>query len=82
MTPILRVIGLFVNAISRSFERRADSFAVKKGYGEAMISALKKLSKDNLSDLNPHPFIVTTEYSHPTLSQRIDLVEKKIADNK
>ena len=82
MTPILRVIGLFVNAISRSFERRADSFAVKKGYGEDMISALKKLSKDNLSDLNPHPFIVTTEYSHPTLSQRIDLVEKKIADNK
>lgn len=82
MTPILRIVGLPVNAISRTFERRADSFAVKKGYGEAMISALKKLSKDNLSDLNPHPFIVTTEYSHPTLSQRISLVENKLSDNK
>ena len=55
MTPILRLVGLPINAISRAFERRADAFAVKKGYGADMIAALKKLSKDNLIDLNPHP---------------------------
>lgn len=53
-------------------ELRADAFAARNGYGEALISALKRLSGDNLSNLNPHPLIVKMEYSHPTLSQRIE----------
>lgn len=82
MTPIMTLIGIPINALSRRFERRADTFAVTKGYGPDMISALKKLSKDNLSDLNPHPFIVAMEYNHPTLSQRITLVENKTRSGK
>ncbi|MBP3377274.1 MAG: M48 family metalloprotease, partial [Clostridia bacterium] len=82
LTPIMKLIALPVNAFSRHCERRADTFAVKKGYGESMISALKKLSKDNLTDLNPHPFIVKIEHSHPTLSQRIALVEEKMRELK
>ncbi|MBR5253379.1 MAG: M48 family metallopeptidase, partial [Clostridia bacterium] len=62
-TPVLKLIALPVNAFSRSCERRADTFATRKGYGESMISALKKLSKDNLTDLNPHPFVVKVEHS-------------------
>ena len=52
----------------------ADAFAAKEGYGTALIEALKKLNRDALSDLNPHPLIVKLEYSHPTLSQRIDAI--------
>ncbi len=82
LTPVMKLVALPVNALSRRFERRADTFAVQKGYGESMISALKKLSKDNLTDLNPHPFIVKAEHSHPTLSQRISLVEEKMRNLK
>ena len=48
--------------------------AVKEGYGEELISGLKKLSKNNLADLAPSPLLVKLEYSHPTLSQRIDAI--------
>ena len=78
LQPIMTLVALPINAFSRHCERRADTFAVQKGYGESMISALKKLSKDNLTDLNPHPFIVKAEHSHPTLSQRITLVTEKM----
>lgn len=82
LTPVLKIISLPINAFSRHCERRADTFATRKGYGESMISALKKLSKDNLTDLNPHPFVVKIEHSHPTLSQRISLVEEKMKEAK
>ena len=38
-------------------------------------SALKKLSRENFSDLSPAPLLVALEYSHPTLSQRISAIE-------
>ena len=72
--PVSRVFDLFSNKISRTFEYQADAFAAKEGYGEALISALKRLNKDALSNLNPHPFVVALEHSHPTLSQRISAV--------
>ena len=48
----------------------------REGYGEALISSLKQLNRDALSDLNPHPLVVKILYSHPTLSQRIDAIRK------
>ncbi len=74
--PILTLVDIPMAVMSRKFEYRADAMAVSEGYGEDMISALTKLSRDNLSDLNPHPAIVALEYTHPTLSQRIAAVEK------
>ena len=49
----------------------ADAFAATEGYGDKLIAALKRLSKEALSDINPHPVKVVLDYSHPTLSQRI-----------
>lgn len=72
--PVSRVFDVISNGISRKFEYQADAFAAKEGYGESLIGALKQLSKDALSNLNPHPFVVTLEHSHPTLSQRIDSI--------
>ena len=77
--PLERGLSVIANRISRSHEYEADAFAAGEGYGEALISALRKLSRDSLSNLNPHPLIVRLEYSHPTLSQRIDAIEQVIA---
>lgn len=74
--PISKAFDLISNKISRTFEYQADAFAAKEGYGDALISALKRLSKDSLVNLNPHPFVVMLEHSHPTLSQRIDAIDK------
>ncbi|MBR6028738.1 MAG: M48 family metallopeptidase [Clostridia bacterium] len=63
--------GLVANAVSRRAEYRADAQAAEEGYTGALISGLKKLSRENLSDLSPDPLLVKLEYSHPTLSQRI-----------
>ena len=42
----------------------------------ASAVGLKKLAKENFADLSPHPLLVKLEYSHPTLSQRIDAIER------
>lgn len=71
MQAVMVPISIPLMAYMRRCEYRADAFAAQNGYGDALISALKRLSSDNLSNLNPHPLIVKLEYSHPTLSQRI-----------
>ena len=68
--------GILANARSRRAEYRADRQAVEEGYGEALISALKKLARENFAELAPSPLLVFLEDSHPTLSQRIDAIEK------
>ena len=64
-----------VNAMSRCAEYRADAQAAKEGYGTALITALKKLTRENFGDLSPDPLLVKLTYSHPTLSQRIAAIE-------
>lgn len=70
------LFSLVVNARSRRAEYRADAQAVREGYGDALISALKTLSRENLADLSPAPLLVKLSYSHPTLSQRIGAIRK------
>ncbi|MBP5136944.1 MAG: M48 family metallopeptidase [Paludibacteraceae bacterium] len=75
-TPISVVIGVLVNKFSRHNEYQADAFAAKHGLGEKLISGLKKLSVKSLSNLQPHPWYVSFYYSHPTLLQRIEAINK------
>ena len=75
-TPISIIIGLIVNIYSRKNEYEADKFAAENYNGEALGSALKKLSVKNLSNLTPHPLFVFFNYSHPTLLQRLDALKK------
>ena len=61
-----------ITAITRSMEREADRLSFElTGDNSTMISALVKLSKDNLSNLYPHPLYVTFHYSHPPVLERI-----------
>ena len=68
--------GMAVNAYSRHAEYRADQQAVEEGYGEALVIALKKLAKENFSNLAPSRALVVLEYSHPPLSERIAAITK------
>ena len=69
-TPISEITGLLMNYLSRKFEYQADDYAKMTYAAPPLISALKKLSKNNLSNLTPHPAYVFVHYSHPTLLQR------------
>ncbi|MDD3721094.1 MAG: M48 family metallopeptidase [Lutibacter sp.] len=69
-SPISEITSLFMNAFSRKFEYQADDYAKENFNANALISALKKLSKNSLSNLTPHPLYVKMHYSHPTLLQR------------
>jgi STE24 endopeptidase len=46
------------------------------GTSKPMINALKRLAKDNLSNLHPHPMYVWFYYSHPPLLERIEYLLK------
>jgi len=65
------------NYISRRFEKEADRFSFKMmGNKESISSALIKLSKDNLSNLHPHPLYAAFYYSHPPVVERIETINK------
>ena len=74
-TPISEMIGLIMNYLSRTFEYQADAYAKETYAAPPLISALKKLSKNSLSNLTPHPAYVFMHYSHPTLLQRIQKMQ-------
>ncbi len=70
-SPISTIMGLLLNVLSRKYEYEADAFAGNHAGANNLITALKNLSVNNLSNLNPHPWYVFFHYSHPTLLQRI-----------
>ncbi|MFD1064075.1 M48 family metallopeptidase [Winogradskyella litorisediminis] len=75
--PISELTGLSMNYFSRKFEYQADDYAKNTYKAEPLISSLKKLSKNSLSNLTPHPAYVFVHYSHPTLLQRIKKMKAK-----
>ncbi len=76
-TPIELFLSIFMQQLSRKHEFEADQFAAETiGETEPLITALKKLCVQNLSNLTPHPFYVFLNYSHPPLLQRIEAIKK------
>ncbi len=60
------------NYFTRRHEFEADRFSCGlTGNSQSMISTLVKLSKDNLSNLHPHPLYAAFYYSHPPVLERI-----------
>ncbi len=70
-SPISGITGLLMNHLSRKFEYQADNYAKTTYRPQPLISSLKKLNKNSLSNLTPHPAYVWIHYSHPTLLQRV-----------
>ena len=78
--PINLIFSILINSLSRRHEYQADIFAItsyKKP--EAFITALKKLTVDNLTLLTPHPLKVFLYYSHPPVLERIKVIRKFMA---
>ena len=76
-TPISMILSVISNIFSRKHEYQADRFAVKTYPDpEAFITALKKLTSDNLSNLTPHPVKVFLDYSHPPILERIKAIRE------
>ena len=71
-SPISELTGLVMNYFSRQFEYQADDYAKQTFAALPLISSLKKLSKNSLSNLTPHPAYVFVHYSHPPLIDRIE----------
>lgn len=79
-TPVELLLSILMNILSRKHEFEADRFASRTTAGpEPLISALKKLSVNNLSNLRPHPFYVFLNYSHPPVLQRIEHMRAETA---
>ena len=74
-SPISEITSLIMNVFSRKFEYQADDYAKNTYKAEPLISSLKKLSKNSLSNLTPHKATVFMHYSHPTLLQRIKILK-------
>jgi STE24 endopeptidase len=77
-TPVSTVLGLINNTFSRRNEYQADQYSIDTypGAREHMYSALKKLARESLSNLNPHPLYVKVHYSHPPIMERLANLKK------
>ncbi len=75
-TPISIILGLLSNILSRRNEYQADAFAGENYDAKELQTALIKLSRNNLSNLSPHPAYEFFYYSHPTVLKRLKALEK------
>ena len=80
LTLVQPLSSMIMNAYSRKAEYRADRQAVIEGYGEALVTALKKLARENFAELAPTRISVLLQYSHPPLSERISAINTLIND--
>lgn len=69
--PVMHLLSPFTSFLSRRAEYQADSFAKAMTGAEPMISALTKLSRDNLSTLTPDELYALFYYSHPPVPLRV-----------
>lgn len=68
----------FFSWYSRRHEWEADRAAVElTGDADACARALVKLSKDNLSNLFPHPLYSAFYYSHPPVVERVGKIREE-----
>ena len=74
--PLSRLLGIARGAQSRNHEFAADRFAAENtGLPHALADALKKLSRNNLGNLSPHPLHVVLYHSHPPVLERVRALE-------
>jgi STE24 endopeptidase len=70
--PLAVLSGVVMNYWSRRDEFEADRFAAEAlGDPNPLIQALKRLSKDSLSNLTPHPLLVSLHFTHPPVLERV-----------
>ncbi|GAB4246071.1 MAG: M48 family metallopeptidase [Ekhidna sp.] len=74
-SPISTILGIIGNIISRKNEFEADAYAKETYDHTPLVTALKTMTSDHLSNLTPHPAYVFVHYSHPPLKARVKALE-------
>jgi STE24 endopeptidase len=75
--PLAAILDILANYLSRRDEFEADRFAAQAlGDPNPLIAALKRLSKDSLSNLSPHPLLVSLHFTHPPVVERVLALRK------
>ena len=80
---LIASIGMFIispisNAVSRYQEKRADQYAIQLTEDiEAGISTFQALTKAGLSQVNPPTLVKIFRYGHPTLLERMLMLEEE-----
>jgi STE24 endopeptidase len=69
--PFAGLLAPLTNFLSRRAEFQADGFAKSMVGAAPMISALTKLTRDNLATLTPDWLYTLFNYSHPPVPERI-----------
>jgi STE24 endopeptidase len=65
-----------LNAVSRSHERRADSYALRMTDNpSAFITAMKRLAQQNLAEDSPSKLVQAFFYTHPPIKERLHAAE-------
>ena len=78
-SPISMILGIVFNIISRKNEFSADRYSAETAkMPQKLINALKKMSKENLSNLTPHWLNVFLNYTHPPTLDRIKALKKHL----
>ncbi len=78
--PLALLFGIVMNYRSRKDEFEADRFAAETlGDPNPLIQALKRLSKDSLSNLTPHPLLVSLHFTHPPLLARVQALREVVS---
>lgn len=84
--PILSLLMMIIsliqtpltNMLSRKYEYEADEYSIQlSAKPSEFISALSKLTEQNLGDKNPHPFVEWFFYSHPSIQKRIEKIKER-----
>jgi STE24 endopeptidase len=76
-SPVNLFVSILFNALSRKHEFEADTFAAATTEApDHLISGLKTLSKENLTNLTPHPFYVFLHSTHPPILARINALRQ------
>ena len=79
-TPLIAVFQYLSQAIKRRFEFASDAFAVRLGYGPQLRSSLIKLYRDTAPKIRPDPMYAVINYTHPTLYERIEQIDKLMVE--
>ena len=74
---VVFVLSPVAHALSRAHERRADRFAIERtGNAAAFMSAIKRLSSQNLAEETPPAWVEALLHSHPSTARRLDYARR------
>lgn len=77
LSMLMFVSSPFSNLVSRYQETRADRYAIEMiGNSEAAIGTFQELSRAGLSQVNPPLLVKIFRYGHPTMLERITMIEE------